>query len=127
MRRGIAGEVWAISLFRRAVRAEPTNSEQGEWATHAELRNSDQHSSINFEHTDEDWIILTDVFGRWCWYKGVVAAVDALEVTVLATARMFDSTAEWDIFIATSVGRYSSAGVVYTATRYVTALILSAC
>lgn len=85
----------------------------------ASIRHTYQPSSITFEHTGEDWKCTVDEFGRWGWYRGVVVPVAAGEVTVLASASMFESAKDWDIYIGTNFGCYGPNGTRYSATRYV--------
>lgn len=80
---------------------------------------TNQFSSIPFKHTGDDWIKITDNFGRWCWYRGVIAPPGSREMTVLADCSMFSSTEAWEVRIGTNIGCYGADGVKYSETRLV--------
>lgn len=68
---------------------------------------------IPFQDTPFDWIEITDCYGRWAWYRGLVVDGDAEDATVLATWHMFSSCDEWDVYIGSGHELINRADMIY--------------
>ncbi|KZP22497.1 hypothetical protein FIBSPDRAFT_890379 [Athelia psychrophila] len=68
------------------------------------------------QHTGEEWIKVSDRFGRWCWYRGVMAPADSKEVTVVADCSLFLTAESWHVCTGVNIGNYGDDGLEYSAT-----------